>query len=127
MGAVGILMMVPVALFIFKIKVYVVVIGLAVSIPGILFSAILGLLIDVAMPKLNWDTEQKAVKQNLNGVMAIFGSMGLGALIIFLGVKLQLNLLVSSMLLPVAFGVIDIVLYRILISYGTKRLEAMNC
>jgi ABC-2 type transport system permease protein len=127
MGAVGILMMVPVALFIFKIKAYVVAIGLAVSIPGILFSAILGLLIDVAMPKLNWDTEQKAVKQNLNGLIAIFGSMGLSALIIFLGVKLQLGLIVSSMLLPVVFCVIDIGLYRILISYGTKRLEAMNC
>ncbi|HEY5576024.1 MAG TPA: transporter [Clostridiaceae bacterium] len=127
MGAVGILMMVPVALFIFKMKAYIVIIGLAVSIPGILFSAVMGLLIDVAMPKLNWDTEQKAVKQNFNGILAILGSMGLGALIIFLGVKLQLGLLAGSMLLPAVFGVIDIVLYRILISYGTKRLEAMNC
>ena len=127
MGAVGILMMAPVALFIFKIKAYVVAIGLAVSIPGILFSAVLGLLIDVAMPKLNWDTEQKAVKQNFNGVIAILGSMGLSALIIFLGVKLQPGLLAGSMLLSAVFGVIDIILYRILISYGTKRLEAMNC
>ncbi|MBP1744344.1 MAG: transporter [Firmicutes bacterium] len=127
MGFVGILMMVPVALFVIRIKAYVVAIGLAVSIPGIMFSSILGLLVDVAMPKLNWDTEQKAVKQNMNGVIAIFGSMGLAAFIVFMGVKLQLSLLLSCVLLPVVFGVIDIVLYKALISYGAKRLQSLDC
>ncbi len=127
MGFVGILMLVPVALFVVRIKAYVVAIGIAVSIPGVLFSSILGLLVDAAMPKLNWDTEQKAVKQNFNGVIAIFGSMGIGALVVFIGVKLQLSLLMSSVLLPLAFFAADIVLYKMLISFGAKKLRSLDC
>lgn len=127
MGFVGVVMMVPAALFIIRIKPYVVAAGLAVSIPGILFSAILGLLIDVAMPKVNWDTEQKAVKQNFNGVIAIFGSMALSALVVFLAIKLQMSLVLSCLLLAAVFGTIDFLLYRLLISYGAKRLEEINC
>lgn len=127
MGFVGIMMVVPFALFVIKIKAYVVAIGIAVSIPGILFSSIFGLLVDIAMPKLNWDTEQKAVKQNLNGVIAIFVSMGVGVLIVLIGVKLQLSLLMSSVLLPVVFGAIDIFLYKILISFGAKKLRSLDC
>jgi ABC-2 type transport system permease protein len=127
MGFIGIMMVVPFALFVIKIKAYVVAIGIAVSIPGILFSSIFGLLVDIAMPKLNWDTEQKAVKQNLNGVIAIFVSMGVGVLIVFIGVKLQLSLIMSSVLLPVVFGAIDIVLYKILISSGAKKLRSLDC
>lgn len=126
MGFVGILIMVPVALFMIGVKAYVAAIGLAVCIPAVFFSSILGLIVDIAMPKLNWDTEQKAVKQNFNGVIAMFGSMGLSALIVFLGVKLQLSLLVSALLLPLAFAVIDFALYRILVSYGAKRLDALD-
>ena len=127
MGFIGIMMMVPFALFVIKIKAYVVAIGIAVSIPGILFSSLFGLLVDIAMPKLNWDTEQKAVKQNLNGVIAIFVSMGVGVLIVIIGVKLQLSLLMSSVLLPVVFGAIDIVLYKTLISFGAKKLRSLDC
>jgi ABC-2 type transport system permease protein len=126
MGLVGILIMVPVALYLIGIKPYVAAIGLAASIPGIFFSSIIGLIVDVAMPKLNWDTEQKAVKQNFNGVIAIFGSMGLGALIVFLGVKLQLNLILSALVLPLAFAAADFALCRVLVNYGSRRLEEMN-
>lgn len=126
MGLVGMVMMVPAALFLIGINAYVTLIGLAVSIPGIFFSAILGLIVDVAMPKLNWDTEQRAVKQNFNGVIAIFGSMGLGALIIFLGVQLHLSFVISAVLVPLVFAAADLWLYRILVSYGSKRLEELN-
>jgi ABC-2 type transport system permease protein len=127
MGVVGILIMVPVAVLLIGVKVHIAAIGLAASIPGIFFSSVLGLIIDVAMPKLNWDTEQKAVKQNFNGVIAIFGSMGLGALMVFAGVKLQLNLLSTALLLPLVFTAIDFALFRFLSGYGPKRLEELNC
>ncbi|MHC1721498.1 MAG: transporter [Clostridiaceae bacterium] len=127
MGFVGVFMLAPLAVFLLKISLFTVIIALAASIPGIMFSAVLGEIIDVAMPKLNWDTEQKAVKQNFNGVIAIFGSLGLSALIIYLCVKLQLGFVPALILLAGMFGVADVILYRILAGYGSKRLAEIDC
>jgi len=127
MGFVGVFMLAPLAVLLLKINLLTVIMALAASIPGIMFSAFLGVILDVTMPKLNWDTEQKAVKQNFNGVIAIFGSLGLSALIVFLCVKLQFGLFPVFLLLAVGFSVADILLYRILAVYGSRRLADMDC
>jgi len=127
MGFVGVFMLVPLAVFFLKISLLTVIISLAASVPGIIFSAILAEIIDVAMPKLNWDTEQKAVKQNFNGMIAIFGSLGLSALIIFLSMKLQFGVVPTFLLLAGMFSVADMILYRALAAYGSKRLAGMDC
>ena len=41
----------------------------------------IGIFIDMAHPKLNWDSENAAVKQNFNGVFYMFGIWIIGGLI----------------------------------------------
>jgi ABC-2 type transport system permease protein len=51
-------------------------------IPGaVLLPNVSGIIFDLYMPKIKWDNEQKAVKQNLNVVFGILGSMLLAAVI----------------------------------------------
>jgi len=127
MGIMGMLMIIPIAIFMLKLKVYIVVISFIVSILGIFFSALFGILIDVIMPKLNWDTEQKAVKQNFNGLISIFGSFGIAALIVFFSVKFPLDLIKIIIAVTIIFGIIDFILYKILTNYCVKRLKGIDC
>ncbi|OAA83856.1 putative ABC transporter permease subunit [Clostridium ljungdahlii] len=49
-----------------KLPIYFSVISLLVSFIGILLTSMTGILIDLRFPKLHWDNEVKAVKQNFN-------------------------------------------------------------
>jgi len=48
--------------------------GVLLALPGMVIVNYLGLYIDLVRPKLTWDNEQAAVKQNLNSMIPMFGS-----------------------------------------------------
>ncbi|MBU5592149.1 hypothetical protein KQI89_10290 [Clostridium sp. MSJ-4] len=58
-----------------------------------IIAAVLGVVIDINRPKLNWDNEQKAVKQNLNSLISTLITLVIAALNIFAFIKLQPSLL----------------------------------
>lgn len=126
MGMVGIILFVPIGLFFIKIRIAVILLALVTGVFGVGFSALCGIIIDVTAPKLNWDTEQKAVKQNLNGTILIFGSMGLGALVIILTQILNLDIKFISIALMFIFGIINCILYSLLKGYCVKRLNKID-
>ncbi|TDT62360.1 putative ABC transporter permease subunit [Fonticella tunisiensis] len=84
-------------------------------------SFICGLLLELTWPKLIWDNPQKAVKQNINVVIIIFGGMiflyGTAAAVYFL-LKTPIY---GYLVLTIVLAVINVVLYACLISYGRKR------
>lgn len=127
MGFVGMLMVAPIAVIFLKIRAYVVVISILISILGILFSAFFGILLDIMMPKLNWDTEQKAVKQNFNGFISIFGSLALSGALVFLSIKLPFSSTLLCAMIILIFALLDWILYKVLMNYGVKRLEEIDC
>lgn len=51
-----------------------------------------GLFVDIAFPKLDWDDETTAVKQNLNVAIELFAMLAALGLSVFLTFRLQLNL-----------------------------------
>lgn len=73
-----------------------------------------GILFDILWPKLNWDTEQKAVKQNLNSIFHMFLGFGLTALTIFIGVKLNPNLYMAYMVSFLVLAVLILVMHFVL-------------
>ena len=127
MGFVGMLMLAPVAFIFLKIKPYIVVFSILISIFGILFSALFGILLDIIMPKLNWDTEQKAVKQNFNGTISFLASFALGGLLIFLSIKLPFSSMIVSPIFIFIFVLLDWILYKLVMDYGAKRIESIDC
>ncbi|MCL2203625.1 MAG: hypothetical protein FWB88_07560 [Defluviitaleaceae bacterium] len=53
--------------------------GVLITLPAAVFLNYLGLYFDLLKPKLDWDNEAEAVKQNMNILLMIFGGMGVAA------------------------------------------------
>lgn len=81
----------------------------------------IGLMIDLFRPYLNWDNPQKAVKQNLNGVVSMFfNSLWAGGLL-FLAGRFISNHAVAYALLIAVFAMLGAVLYKVLVLYAERR------
>ena len=59
--------------------------AILVTMPAAFFFNYLGLFFDLLKPKLDWDNEAEAVKQNINILLMIFGGMGVAAGVGFAG------------------------------------------
>lgn len=98
-------LLVAYTLSLFSPLVLVLAAGLALGIPllpllallilsmlATLLSNLIGLAADLALPKLSWIDEQAAVKQNLNLLIEMFGSLGLGLIICGLAVAVRFGI-----------------------------------
>jgi ABC-2 type transport system permease protein len=91
-----------------------------------LFSAFTGILVDLTFPKLEWDTEQRAVKQNMNVLIIMLLGWVIAGLTIFGVVMLGLNLWGSFGVLAGALVVIDALLYYALTTYGIRAFMKLG-
>lgn len=105
----------------FKIDTISLLIILITSIIILTMIFILEVFAELKWPKLNWDNPQKAIKQNINGVVGIFGTMGIvglfGALIVKFNIKSN-GLFIALIVIPL---IISLILYQKLLSYADKR------
>lgn len=91
-----------------------------------IFSAFSGILVDLTFPKLEWDTEQRAVKQNMNVLIIMLLGWVIAGLTIFGVVMLGLNLWGSFAVLAGALVVIDALLYYVLNTYGVRAFMKLG-
>ncbi|MDR7318156.1 putative ABC transporter permease subunit [Brevibacillus nitrificans] len=103
-----------------------IILAVVVGIPGILFVNLLGLILDMQMPKLEWGSEQEAVKQNLNPLFSMLMGMVTAALCIVLAFSLEASLLQMGVGLFVLFVLADLFLFRLLLRKGPSWLEKME-
>lgn len=73
------LMIIPLAV-ILKVPVYFTILVMVISLLPLILTNMTGLMLDIVNPKLNWDSEQKAVKQNMNVMYNALVSAGIGVL-----------------------------------------------
>lgn len=103
---------------IIKVPLIVIISIVIITIPAMFFSSLMGLIIDLYYPKLNWDNEQKAVKQNFN----IIGNMALNTILAVitatLFIKLNLNLITTILLIIAIYTLINILMYIFLKNKG---------
>jgi len=85
-----------------------------------------GILMDILWPKLNWDTEQKAVKQNFNSVIHMFLGFALTALSIFLGIKIAPTYFTGFMVSFLILGILSVVFHFILMKTVEKRFAVLS-
>jgi ABC-2 type transport system permease protein len=63
------------------------------TVPGaILFPNVTGIIFDLYMPKIKWDNEQKAVKQNMNVLYGMLTASAMVAVVAIIVVKFSLTL-----------------------------------
>ncbi|MDR5658505.1 hypothetical protein RH915_03280 [Serpentinicella sp. ANB-PHB4] len=125
-GLIGIGTVLIVSILAFGVNIPIALLILITSLLGILFISMIGIMFDLYSPKLNWDNEQKAVKQNFN----VFYTMMIGSLIAGITVytiyQLEINTVETSILLISLYGFLNIITYILLKSTGVKWYEQLG-
>ena len=112
-------------ILLFKPSMIVVLLSIPLFILASIFMNQFSIAIDVYMPKLEWDSEQKAVKQNLNSMFQMFGSFIFGGGMIFLSTKFTPTLLPAFLTLLVIFGALVIITHKFLERLVEKRFAEL--
>ena len=98
---------------------------------AVLLPNLMGILFDLARPKLHWTDEQKAVKQNVNVLYAMGVSMILAALACVPAILLQINFGAKATLFSyvsaVGFPLLaDLLFYLLMNRNAPRHLRAMQ-
>lgn len=123
---IGIILVVITFMVMVHPPVYLVILILITSIFINFLISFLGVLIDLNFPKLQWDNEQRAVKNNFNTVINLMLCLVLGGITIFGVVMLRLNIWMSFAGIVVVYGLIDIVLYIVISTIGVELFEKIE-
>ncbi len=126
MGLVGIISMLIVVLALIRPSAMTVLLLILFSLLGVVFTNFTGIIIDLYFPKLNWDNEQKAVKQNMNVILNMLVSFLAGGGIVFLVIRFQPDYYMSMVLLLTGFLLINFILYRVVMTLGVKLFEKLE-
>lgn len=106
-----------VSIFVFKVQVqFFIAIAITLILMNIVESYI-GILIDLKSPKIGWDSETTAVKQNFNIVINYFAAIALCFMLVVIVIVSKLNLMMTLLLLDV----ILLVIYFALMIYIKKK------
>jgi ABC-2 type transport system permease protein len=95
---------------------------------GVLLTAV-GMIIDLARPLLDWTNPQKAIKQNLNVLLALLADVGI-LTAAFLGAKalvrakLAANIVLGALFL--ALAVLSALSYVVLLRFADKRYPSIE-
>jgi ABC-2 type transport system permease protein len=120
-GIMGVILLLIAAYYIMALATTLLAIILAVSLVAIIPVIEAGLLIDILHPKLDWDNEQKAVKQNLNVIISMIFSILLGGTVLFIAVRFIQNFNLAAAFMLVCFGIAGAFLYYLLMSKGINK------
>jgi ABC-2 type transport system permease protein len=100
---------------------------LLLMLPGaILIPNLSGIIFEIFWPKLNWDNEQKAVKQNLNVVYGILLALLLAALVIVPVFLFRLALLPAALLVIAAPLLVAALLAALVQRIAPRRIHALD-
>jgi len=99
---------------------------LAVGLVAIIPTIETGLLIDIFHPKLDWDNEQKAVKQNLNVIWSMLASILIGGCIIYTVIRFFHTLAAAAAFMFGGFGLLAWVLYYWLMTRGVEYYQKLE-
>ena len=122
----GCILILFLALILFKFSFTVFVLSVILSLPGILFASQIGLLMDVNYPKLTWDNEYKPVKQNMNILINLFVSSMVGGIAILITIYFKFTLFEVMSRLGLIMILFDLGLFRNLINKGSKLIQIMD-
>jgi ABC-2 type transport system permease protein len=106
--------------------IYMIVLILIAGLLAVMFTSITGILIDLNFPKLHWDNEQKAVKQNMNVMVNMLVAIVAAAIVLIPTILLKLNIWIVFAALIFIFGFANAVLYGLIKSEGVKLFEKIE-
>jgi len=123
LNLIGIGLLIITAMVIFIPPVYLLIQIVIIAILVTLFAAFLGILIDLTYPKLDWDNEQRAVKQNINVIILMLLGTVIAGLTIVIIIYTKLSLWQAFGAIVIVFGVLDCILYWLISTYGVTKFK----
>lgn len=111
----------------FKVNVTDIIFILLASVIMPTVTALIGILMNLAYPKMDATSDTEVVKQSMSSALSVFIGIFLGILsigIIVIGSKINMNLFIILELL--VFSLIIFVLWKILKKYGVKKFREIN-
>lgn len=116
----AILLILAICSFILKPTVIIILLSLILSLLAALIISIIGILLDLKFPKLHWDNEQKAVKQNFNFVITTLLSFALAAISVISVIIFKLSLWATFLFMA---SISSIVIFLLYYTISTKGIE----
>jgi len=123
---IGLALLILTSSIILKPPFYLIIQITILSIIITFFTNFVGIFIDLMFPKLLWDNEQRAVKNNMNALISMILGFIILALTIGAVVWLKLNLWTAFGVLAVIYGAFDLILYFLLTSVGVKLFSKIE-
>ncbi|MCD2492072.1 hypothetical protein LQE92_05460 [Lacrimispora sp. NSJ-141] len=114
----------------FGLPVWILPFALIGSVLANLIQCLIQLFMDLFHPKLTWESEQQAVKQNMNVMVGmllnLIAGVGIGMLIFWLYKILSLPLTAYAAVVCVLLAAISFLLYKGVMAYGIRRIESLE-
>lgn len=126
LSMIGILLVTIEAVWLLHLSPLFVALALCVGLMGAVYINILGLIVDLHMPKLSWGSEQEAVKQNFNPLLPLLFAMLTAGLTVLFAFWLHGTIVEMALVLFFLFGAIDFILYRVLVTKGAQWMEKIE-
>lgn len=117
------LLMLITGAIVFKISFLMLAMLFVISLIGIIFYSFLGIFIDLKFPKLDWDNEAKAVKQNFNGLIVMLALLFISVLTSLICILLNFNLIISFLILLIVYSILALLAYKLSITKGIGFLK----
>ncbi|WP_429841428.1 putative ABC transporter permease subunit [Brevibacillus sp. FIR094] len=126
LSALSMLLLLAEAVWFLQLSPAIIILAIVSGIPGLIFINMVGILVDLQLPKLRWSSEQEAVKQNLNPLFPLVIGLMAGGLVVLASSSLGTSMLETALGIFVLFTLINIFLYRLLVTKGPGWLEQIE-
>lgn len=123
---IGIVVLVLIMIFLYKLPLYLGLLLLVIGILPIILTSFTGILLDLYNPKLDWDSEQKAVKQNMNVLYNILMGVAAAALIVALTFVFRYSAALTIISIIVLVSLLDLLLYYLVYTKGVARFKELE-
>lgn len=125
-GAIGLVLLLLVVTLLFNFPLDLISLIFGVSLVALFPMNEIGLLIDIFRPKLDWDNEQKAVKQNLNSIITMLVAVIPAGGISFIVIKYLDTLRDAALFMLVSYGLLGILFYLLLMRIGVAQYHKLE-
>ncbi|ABI69333.1 putative ABC transporter permease subunit [Syntrophomonas wolfei] len=126
LGMSGAVLMIIAARVLMPLDNYLIAMLVGVSLVAIIPVAEAGLLIDLYNPKLNWENEQQAFKQNFNVIFSMLVAILLGGGIIYIVIRYIHTPVQAALFMLLGFGLAALFLYYFLMTWGVRRCHELE-
>ncbi|MDW7656741.1 MAG: hypothetical protein SCM11_06155 [Bacillota bacterium] len=125
-GVIGTLLPLIIFIILLQPPVWLILALLAVLPGGVILPNLSGIIFELYWPKLNWDNEQKAVKQNLNVLYGMAISLVFAALFAVPAIVWQLPLTLTVLLIGAGSLVLSLAVLTLLLRILPHRMLAIE-